>query len=249
MPLSFIFHRSSFRLSAAVALLAIAAVACVRPPVPSGYFKEYAGLAPQPPPHVSVFAERTAAGRRPRPDHVLLVLPARWETARLRKPAHERDLLALLDFRLHLYLLRMAPSSIIVTQHRDTDDYLRMGVNVTELHVAITDLERGVGLVRMLIGFYLGATHLQIEGRLIDHKTGDERVRFARRGRHDGVVWGLPTPWALSPRYCWRLSIDQSARLLAGYIASQLTPPPPRWWDSAAAGQPIAPALAPATRR
>lgn len=222
------------------AVLAIAAVACVHPPRPTGYLGSYDTLAPQPPPHVTVYAERTRAGQKPRVDHVLLVLPSRWDAERLRKPAHEKDLLALLDLRLSIYLLRLCPSSVIVTTTRETDPYRKMGANVTELHVSITHLKRGIGLVRMLIGFYLGATHLQIEAKLVDHETGEVLVRCARRGLHDGVVWGLPTPWSLSPRYCWRLSCDQSAQVLASYLASQLTPPPANWWkrDSAEVPRP-----------
>jgi len=218
--------------AATAAILAIAAVACVTPPPrPTGYLQSYGGLLPQPPPCATVYGERTSAGKVARVDHVLQVLPSRWDAERLKKPEREQKLLDLLDLRLMIYLLRAVPSSVIVTTDRDVEDYLKAGVNVTQLRLSITDVEKGVGLLRLLVGMYLGAAEIQIEGRLVDLRTGKVLARFARRGRSDGAVFFLPTPQALSPYFCWRLAIDQSARLIAAYVASQLTPPPPRWWE------------------
>ncbi|KPL11314.1 hypothetical protein AMJ85_03855, partial [candidate division BRC1 bacterium SM23_51] len=216
----------------AAAILAIAAVACVRAPRPTGYLENYGGLLPQPPPYTSVYGERTAAGRQPRVDNVLQILPSRWNAEQLPRSLGEADLLDLLDNRLRVYLLRSTPSSVIVTRSRDVNDFVEAGANVTQLRVSITDTKRGIGLVRMLIGFQLGATELQVEGWLVDLETSKVLVRFARRGAHDGAVYGLPTPQSLSPTYCWRLSVDETAAMLARYVASQLTPPPPHWWEN-----------------
>lgn len=203
------------RLVLIAAISAIAAIACVRPPTPTGYLENYDRLAAQPAPYLGLYAERTDAGKEPRIDHIVQLLPSRWDAERLDDPQTEARLLELLDLRLFVYLLRYAPPSVIVTRNRDVDDFIRAGVNVTQLRVSITDIKRGIGIVRLLLGFHLGATQLQVEGQLVDFRTRRVLLRFARRSLSDGAVYFLPTPWSLSPAFCWKLSIDQTAQMIA----------------------------------
>lgn len=216
---------------AVVILVATMAIGCVRPPRPTGYLDNYSRLERQRAPAMGVYAEPMAAAKRPRPDHVLQLLPSRWDAPRLPQPSREKELLELLDKRLTIYVQRFAPSSVIVTRSRDVEDLLLLGANVTQLRLSITHTAKGFGPLRMLLaGFYLGATELQVEGQMVDCRTQRVLVRFARRGLSNGVVFGLPTPQSLSPKFCWRLSIDETAKMLAYYVVSQLRPPPPQWW-------------------
>lgn len=209
----------------------MAVVGCVRAPRPTGYLEEYARLVRQRSPAFGVYAERTKVDRASRKDHVLQLLPSRWEAQRLSQPSKETELLELLDLRLLVHVQRLAPDSIIITDSRDVEDLATLGANVTQLRLSITYITKGFGLFRMLLGgFYLGATQLQVEGQLVDYKTQQVLARFARRGLGNGVVWGLSTPQSLSPKFCWRFSLDETARMLAFYVVAQLNPPPPQWW-------------------
>jgi hypothetical protein len=199
--------------AAFVALIATVAAGCVHAPRPTGYLENYHGLVRQPMTALGVYAERMPAGKQSRLDHVLQILPSRWDADRLPEPSREKELLDLLDNRLLVHLQRLAPPSVIVTRTREMENLDRRGANITQLRVSITHLEKGFGLFRMLLGgfMYLGATELQVEGRLVDYRTQQVLVRLARRGMGNGVVLGLPTPQSLSPRFCWRLSIDETA--------------------------------------
>ena len=220
-------------------LLAFALAGCVRPH-PTGYFPNYAGLANQPTPCFTVYAERMpAAGKEPRLTHVLQVVPARWNALRLAKPFQEKDLLEMLDDDLIGYLLQYRPPAMRVTRSRNLDMFVNLGANVTQVQVAITDVSKGVAILRpMFGGMFLGATRLQVEGQLVDLRTQTVLARFARRTLGKGTAYGLPTPQSLSPRFCWRLSMDETTDLLARYIVRQLEAPPANWLDAMLAKKP-----------
>jgi hypothetical protein len=213
--------------------LALALVGCVRPH-PTGYFQNYAGLVNQKAPCFTVYAERTpAAGKEPRLTHVLQVAPARWNAQRLAKPFQEKELLEMLDDGLVGYLLQYRPPTMTVTRSRNLDLFVNLGANVTQVQVAITDASKGVAILRPFFGgLFLGATRLQVEGQLVDLKTQTVLARFARRTLGKGTAYGLPTPQSLSPRFCWRLSMDETTDLVARYIVLQLKAPPPKWLDT-----------------
>ena len=167
----------------------------------------------------------------------------------MKKPERETELLEILDTRLSIYLRRVAPDSVIITTDRDIDDFIESGVTVTRLRLAITDYERGTGLLRMIFGMpFLGGVKIQIEGQLRDLRTSDVLAEFARRTANAGTAWGFATPQSLSAFYSWKMAIDEACVPLALYISSQLTPPPPRWWDALAprrTGRPSSPTPTP----
>jgi|GEM_PF-2431847 len=63
------------------------------------------------------------------------------------------------------------------------------------LQLRITDLSIGNPPVRALIGFGLGATRIQLEGKLIDNATGMTVAEFADMRMNPGgaLVWGVKT--------------------------------------------------------
>jgi hypothetical protein len=218
--------------AAIVAFVAAWTIGCVRAPRPTGYFQSYDGLVRQPLTYMGVYAERTPAAKQARLDYVLQILPSRWDAARLPEPALEKQLLDLLDDRLLFHFQRLAPPSIIVTQHRDIEYLENRGATITQLRFSITDVAKGVGILRPLLGaFYIGPTELQVEGQLVDSKTQQVLTRLARRGLGTGVAYGLMTPQSVSSKFCWRLSIDETAKEVARYIVPQLHPPPANWWE------------------
>lgn len=230
-----------FGLISSVLIVLAFSVGCARAPKPTGYLDSFLALQPQPKPLQSVYAERTRAGRARRVDHILLVMPSRWDAERFRLPSQEAELLEFLDLRLFVHLLRHMPDSTIVTRDRNVSDFLEAGANVTQLRLSITDYKRGIGIVRMLLGFKIAPAEIQIEGRLTDLKSGATLAAFARRAASDGAVWGLATPQSLSPTYCWRLAIDETASYLAYYTAQEITPPPPKWWELLEMSEPAIP--------
>jgi len=235
-PASSIFQRGKRLLRAAlVAVVAMGGAGCVRAPRPTGYLGNYNGLVRQPLTYFGIYAQPMPAAKKPRLDHVLQILPSRWDAPRLPESALEKELLDLLDDRLQVFLQRYAPPSVIVTRRRDIEDLEGTGANVTQLRCSITYWDKGVGILRPLFGaFYLGPTQLQVEGTVVDWRTREALLRFARRGLGTGVVIGLMTPQSVSAKFCWRLSINETADLLAQYVVSQLRPPPQNWWRSAA---------------
>jgi len=230
--------------AAAMALLLLAAAGCAyRQPRPTGYLKirDYGQLQKQST-ALGIYADRRlnapvrSPGRRPKPtpppvNHVVQVLPARWEAAAM-DPEIEQEILNLLNIKFGSLLLRYAPPTLLVTRNRDVDAYLKAGANVLQVRLAITDVEKGFGPLRLLAGFTLGAVQLQLEGEVVDPRTGVVLANFARRGASDATVYGLPAPQTLSSRWAWRRAVNESARALAVYLALQLKPPPAGWMDA-----------------
>ena len=213
-----------------LAVVALGAAGCAHRPYPTGYLDNYAGLVNQRSPCYTVFAQRVLFENPPRANHVLQLLPSRWDAPLKLQPSQEKDLLDFLDDRLLIYLQRMAPKQIIVTTSRDTDTFLAIGADVTRTRVSITHITKGFGIVRPVLGgFGLGATEVQVEGRLEDVNTRKVAAIFARRNRSAGVAYGFMTPQSVRPRFCWRLALDESAELLSRYAIAQLSPPPPNW--------------------
>lgn len=86
------------------------------------------------------------------------------------------------------------------------------------LELAITHMKKGNGLLRYLIGFGLGQTDLQVEGRLFDHKTLDEIFAFTIRSRHAGNSYQGLNPRALSGKYCLRMSAQEMAITISRHL-------------------------------
>lgn len=79
------------------------------------------------------------------------------------------------------------------------------------LDLTVTHLKKGNGLLRYFIGFGLGQSDLQIEGRLYDHQTSHETIAFAFRSRHAGNSYQGLNPRALSAKYCLQMSEQEAA--------------------------------------
>ncbi|MBN1901147.1 DUF4410 domain-containing protein [Candidatus Sumerlaeota bacterium] len=86
------------------------------------------------------------------------------------------------------------------------------------LDLSITHLKKGNGLLRYMIGFGLGQTDLQLEGRLYDHRTAEEAMAFAIRLRHMGNSYQGLNPRALSSPYCLRMSGQEAAISLSKLV-------------------------------
>jgi hypothetical protein len=86
------------------------------------------------------------------------------------------------------------------------------------LDLTVTHLKKGNGLFRYLIGFGLGQSDLQVEGRIYDHQTLEEIFAFAFRSRHMGNSYQGLNPRALSGKYCLRMSGQETAITISKLI-------------------------------
>jgi hypothetical protein len=80
------------------------------------------------------------------------------------------------------------------------------------LELAITEIREGSGIARWLLGFFLGATTLQVEGRLRSLPDRQILAQFACRVLFSGDSHFALNVKALSDRYCLRVSSDWAAR-------------------------------------
>jgi len=93
------------------------------------------------------------------------------------------------------------------------------------LRAKITRFSMGSGVLRYLSGLLfvlqpLGATDFQIEGRISDARTGAVLLEFVDRRRHLGNTnWG-PNPRTLRNDFVMKITVSQTARCLAKFIAS-----------------------------
>lgn len=77
------------------------------------------------------------------------------------------------------------------------------------LRIRLTEFSRGNPALRGLIGFGVGATQVQVEGKLIENATGRVVGEFADRRLHPGgaLVWGIQT--AMNSEYLIGVDLKQ----------------------------------------
>lgn len=108
-------------------------------------------------------------------------------------------------------LIREVYKDTIVIKDGDLEWYNDPENRIFILELAITHMKKGNGLLRYMIGFGLGQTDLQVEGRVFDYKSQDEIFAFAVRSRHSGNAYQGLNPRALSSKYCLRMSAQETA--------------------------------------
>jgi len=89
----------------------------------------------------------------------------------------------------------------------------------------VTRFETGSGLLRYLNGLFLifaspAATDFQVEGRIVDARTGVLIMEFVDRRRHLGnTAWG-PNPRTLNDDFVMKVTVRQTAECLGKFISS-----------------------------
>ncbi|MBM4080808.1 MAG: hypothetical protein FJ278_13975 [Planctomycetes bacterium] len=130
----------------------------------------------------------------------------------------EKELVALRKFK-------------IVTVDKRFLDFGKYDLRPARLDLAITDMAYGSGLLRYLIGWdSLGATIVQVEGKLVDPQTGQTLLEFADRRRNSGEP-GLGFNFrgvkrVFKPSYLVSASLHFMSADIAKLMASLKTPAP-----------------------
>ncbi len=138
-----------------------------------------------------------------------------WRASTRLKQEDEEKVLFTIRERFYRYLLRQYPHPVRVRYAWVPEDSATEGYRVVTLESAVTDVKKGNGWLRYLVGYGAGTTILQMEGRLLDG-TGDTTVisEFAIREDHAGYPNGFFNPTVLSAGYCLRYGAEQAIERL-----------------------------------
>jgi hypothetical protein len=86
------------------------------------------------------------------------------------------------------------------------------GKKAYELETCVTEVKKGFGLARWILGFYLGATTFQVEGRIRSLPERKIIATFTYRLVFSGNSHTGLNPKSLFLRYCLRVSADWAGR-------------------------------------
>lgn len=119
----------------------------------------------------------------------------------------------------------------IVTADKRFLEFGKYDLRPARLDLAITDIEYGSGILRYLIGWdSLGATIVQVEGRLADPQTGQILLEFADCRRNSGEpglgfnILGIKR--LFKPSYLVSVSLHRMSADIAKLLASLKSAPP-----------------------
>ena len=108
-------------------------------------------------------------------------------------------------------LLRQNYFDMKLPQTENIELYTENMPRILILETAITRIRKGSGFLRYAIGYGLGQSDLQVEGRLREEFSGREVMAFVMRYRHLGNSYMGKNPRSASGRYCLRLSMEAVA--------------------------------------
>ena len=152
-----------------------------------------------------------------RPD-VLYVHPVKWSTDRHLSNKLRMEFERFLREYFYQGLLKDNDENMIITKRSYLESFQKQGLRIVDMELVITRMKPGSGLLRYLVGFGLGKTDLQIEGRLKEHDEQKEIMAFIMRYRHLGNSYNGLNPRALSGSYCLKMSIEKIALSITGQI-------------------------------
>ena len=146
---------------------------------------------------------------------LFIVEPPLWTADAEFKSEEKDDLLFTLRERFYRYLLRTYPHPVRVRYAFDPSDPRVKGNRLVRVESAITDIEKGSGFLRYMIGYGAGRAVVQVEGRLwgIDDEGGDLLLgEFAFREGHGAYPNGFINVDVIDPAYCVKYAIDQGLK-------------------------------------
>jgi|GEM_PF-573428 len=142
---------------------------------------------------------------------ILFIAPVELKTGEPVDPALEKEISTFLRDYFYQALLKETYHDMIILSQDTLESYEDTQSRINILELFITRLSKGSGFLRYFIGFGLGQSDLQVEGRLTEKSNDKEILAFAIRHRHLGNSYQGLNPRALSGRYCLRFSVEESA--------------------------------------
>ena len=140
---------------------------------------------------------------------LLIIAEPQW-AAPLKMDADDRaEIQFVLRERLYRYALRAYPHPVRVRWAYDPRDPLTSDNRVVTLESRITDLGKGSGLARYLLGFGIGSTSVQFEGEFVEGVEERRRLgAFVVRKSHAGYSqWGM-NPQVYLASYCAKYAVE-----------------------------------------
>lgn len=146
-----------------------------------------------------------------KPPEMVYVAAVQWVDDGNIEPPLKKELGNFLRQYFYHGLLRQNYFDIKLPQTENLQLYTENKPRLLILETAVTRIRKGSGLLRYFIGYGLGQSDLQIEGRLREEFGGNEVMAFVMRYRHLGNAYMGKNPRASSSRYCLRLSMEAVA--------------------------------------
>jgi hypothetical protein len=175
----------------------------------TGYLADYSKLTFSDPHNSDLAWEEL---RDAPPPDVIFLSPILVRPGVFDDPELEARVVEVLTGQLYRRTINRYGGALRIGTREPNLDTMRVAGRVPyELEVAVTDAREGVGVLRWLLGFGLGASKLQIEGHL---RTWPDRMpvaRFACRVVHPGLSYMGLNPKALSATYVLSVSADWAA--------------------------------------
>jgi len=143
---------------------------------------------------------------------VLFVVAApQWVTAQTIDAENQEKVLFTIRERFYRYLLRQYPHPVRVRYAWSPEESITAGYRVITLESAVTEIRKGNGTLRYVIGYGAGACILQLEGRLLDGGAdGVPLAEFAIREEHAGYAQGFMNPRVFSDGYVLRYAAEEA---------------------------------------
>ena len=149
------------------------------------------------------------------PPRVIHVPPVRWSQKDPLSPNTKDYLGDYLRTRFYYNFYASRQGDMWILQKDALKGFMLPEGRVAVLEMEVTHLRRGNGLFRYVIGYGLGRTDIQIEGRLKESSTGEEIFAFVAREHHEGYSYNGLNPRALSSRYCLKRSMQPIAKRIS----------------------------------
>ena len=218
----------------AVLLLCFLCLGCATPQVvPAGFLHDYNALQLRKDSTVYVADSPTTVTAT---THVILIRDIdAWTDEKEVDEKFAEEMIAVFTTRLRMRMLQQVKGSSILVLEKESElaAYCNMpDVGILIVDCTITNLEKGIGISRYLIGFGLGDARatVEVKGTLSTNgkvRESREMVVFARS--HGNPYTGL-NPRSLSGRYTVRLALDSAAQKTVQMLGERMAPPEEKWW-------------------
>jgi len=146
-----------------------------------------------------------------KPPEMVYVAAVEWMDERGIEPPLKKELGAFLRQYFYHGLLRQNYFDMKMPQTENLELYTENKPRLLILETAVTRIRKGSGLARYFIGYGLGRSDLQVEGRLREAFGEGDVMAFVMRYRHLGNTYMGKNPRSASSRYCLRLSMEAVA--------------------------------------
>ncbi len=146
-----------------------------------------------------------------------------WRTETRLEPAQESEVLFVIRERLYRFLLREYPHPARVRWAYAPSDPLFDGYRVIHIETAVTHVKKGDGMSRFFIGYGVGATTMQLEGKFFEGPNKDKLLgEFALRNDHGGYPNGFLNPRVFKVYYCLKYAAEKILREYVGELRNFL---------------------------